>query len=185
MAVTALPAQTARRLRAAGLTYPEAGATATALPAGYHHVRMQRRIGTGPELFVAAGAAVLAWAAHTGAGLTVAATAPVAAPGTDVLLTAGAGPVRLHAPCRVIYVIDEPRRRGFAYGTLAGHPESGEEAFVVELAADDAVTFVITAFSRPATALSRLAGPLGRQAQRAVTRRYLRALARAVAESRP
>jgi uncharacterized protein (UPF0548 family) len=181
MAVTALPAQAARRLRAAGLTYPDAGATATVLPPGYHHVRMRRRIGTGPELFAAASAAVLAWVAHTGAGLRVAAAAPVAAPGTDVLLTAGVGPLRLHAPCRVIYVVDEPRRRGFAYGTLAGHPESGEEAFVVELAADGAVTFVITAFSRPATALSKLAGPLGRQVQRAVTRRYLRALTRAVA----
>ena len=31
------------------------------------------------------------------------------------------GPVR--APCRVVYVVDEPDRRGFAYGTLPGHPE--------------------------------------------------------------
>jgi uncharacterized protein (UPF0548 family) len=182
MAVTSLPAQAARRLRAAGLTYPETGATAAALPPGYHHLRMRHRIGAGPELFVAAGTAVLGWAAHTGAGLSVAAAAPVAAPGTDVLLTAGAWPLRLHAPCRVIYVIDEPGRRGFAYGTLAGHPESGEEAFVVELAADGAVTFVITAFSRPAAALSKLAGPLGGQVQRAVTKRYLRALPRAVGE---
>ena len=36
-------------------------------------------------------------------------------------------------PARVVYVVDEPARRGFAYGTLHGHPESGEEAFLVEL----------------------------------------------------
>ena len=30
----------------------------------------------------------------------------------------------LRAPCRVVYVIDEPDVRGFAYGTLPGHPES-------------------------------------------------------------
>ena len=36
----------------------------------------------------------------------------------------------LQAPCRVVYVIDEPDIRGFAYGTLPGHPESGEERFV-------------------------------------------------------
>ena len=34
-------------------------------------------------------------------------------------------------PCRVVYVVDEPDRRGFAYGTLPGHPESGEELFLV------------------------------------------------------
>jgi uncharacterized protein (UPF0548 family) len=30
-------------------------------------------------------------------------------------------------PCRVVYVVDEPRRAGFAYGTLPGHPEIGGE----------------------------------------------------------
>jgi uncharacterized protein (UPF0548 family) len=180
MAVIALPAPEASRLRAAALTYPETGATATTRPGGYHHLRMRRRIGTGPAVFAAASAAVLAWTAQAGAGLTVAAGATA---GTDVLLTAGAGPLRLRAPCRVIYVIDEPDRRGFAYGTLAGHPESGEESFVVELAADGTVTFAITAFSRPASTLAKLAGPVGRLVQRAVTRRYLSALARAVASA--
>ncbi len=47
----------------------------------------------------------------------------------------------------------------------------------MELATDGTVSFEITAFSRPATSLARLAGPLGRQVQSAVTRRYLRALA--------
>jgi uncharacterized protein (UPF0548 family) len=37
----------------------------------------------------------------------------------------------MRAPCRVIYTITEPRRKGFAYGTLPGHPESGEEAFTI------------------------------------------------------
>lgn len=179
MAVTALPAATAARLRDASLTYPEVGATRAVLPAGYHRLRMRCQLGTGRDLLVSAGAALVAWAAHAGAGLTVAASAPVAEAGTDLELGLGIGPLRLHVPCRVIYVIDEPRRRGFAYGTLPGHPESGEESFVVELATDGTVSFEITAFSRPATALARLAGPLGRQVQSAVTRRYLRALAAA------
>lgn len=176
MAVTTLPAATAARLRGAALTYPEAGGTRAALPAGYHHLRLRRQLGTGRDLFVAAGEALVAWAAHTGAGLTVAASAPVAEPGADLELGLGIGPRRLRAPCRVVYVIDEPARHGFGYGTLPGHPESGEESFVVELAADGTVTFEITAISRPATSLARLAGPLGRQVQRAVTNRYLRAL---------
>jgi uncharacterized protein (UPF0548 family) len=41
----------------------------------------------------------------------------------------------------------------------------------------DGVEFTITAFSRPATAMARTAGPLGPLAQEHYTQRYLRALA--------
>jgi uncharacterized protein (UPF0548 family) len=107
----------------------------------------------------------------------VSASAPVAEPGGLVLLGVIAGPVQITAPCRVVYVVQEPSRRGFAYGTLPGHPESGEEAFVVERHGDDTVTFTITAFSRPATVLARIAGPAGRTIQHRITGRYLQALA--------
>jgi uncharacterized protein (UPF0548 family) len=58
----------------------------------------------------------------------------------------------------VTYVLDEPRHKGFAYGTLPGHPERGEEAFALELHDDGAVTFTITAFSRPASLLAKAGG---------------------------
>jgi uncharacterized protein (UPF0548 family) len=74
-------------------------------------------------------------------------------------------------------VVDEPNRQGFAHGTLPGHPESGEEAFVVERADDDTVSLSVIAFSTPASDLAKLAGPLGRLAQRRMTVRYLRSLA--------
>ncbi|HVB41858.1 MAG TPA: DUF1990 domain-containing protein [Streptosporangiaceae bacterium] len=90
----------------------------------------------------------------------------------------GIGSLRLQAPCRVVYAADEPRRTGFAYGTLAGHPESGEEAFLVEHHDDDSVTFTVTAFSRPATRLARIAGPFAAVIQRQIAARYLRSLAR-------
>ena len=32
----------------------------------------------------------------------------------------------------VVYIIHEPDRQGFAYGTLPGHPESGDEALMSE-----------------------------------------------------
>ena len=83
----------------------------------------------------------------------------------------------MSAPCRVVYITDEPDRQGFAYGTLPGHPESGEEAFVIQRADDDTVSFRITAFSTPASDLATLAGPLGRLAQRRMTSRYFRSLA--------
>jgi uncharacterized protein (UPF0548 family) len=42
---------------------------------------------------------------------------------------------------------------------------------------DDSVSFRIMAFSRPATRLAKIAGPLGAVVQRQVTAAYLRSLA--------
>lgn len=88
----------------------------------------------------------------------------------------GIGRLRLRAPCRVVYLVDEPEHRGFAYGTLPGHPESGEERFTVEFLPDGRVELTILAFSKPAVWWSRLGGPVNRLAQSFVTARYLRAL---------
>jgi len=105
-----------------------------------------------------------------GAGLTVDATTEEATPGADVLGRLGP----FLAPCRVVYVIDEPHRRGFAYGSLPGHAVAGEEMFAVRFdPQDEAVYADVVAFSRPATWWSRLGAPVLVLSQRVVTRRYL------------
>ena len=77
----------------------------------------------------------------------------------------------------MVYVVDEPDRRGFAYGTLPGHAESGEELFLVRYdPATENVYADVTAFSRHATWWSRLASPVTSLVQQVVTERYLRAL---------
>lgn len=96
-------------------------------------------------------------------------------PGDIALLKLLLWPARI--PARVVYVIDEPDRKGFAYGTLPGHPERGEEAFVVERRADDTVWLVIRAFSRPSNAFFWAAYPALRMMQAIFTARYERALA--------
>jgi uncharacterized protein (UPF0548 family) len=171
---TVLPAEVVTRLRAAEPTYREVGATADVLPSGYRWQRRSVRVGSGNAVFEAAAAAVLGWQVQLRAGLRVSASSAMAQAGTVVTL--GLGPLPLTAPCRVVYVVADPRRRGFAYGTLPGHPESGEESFVVERHDDDTVSFTITAFSRPATLLARATGPVGVAVQDWVTGRYLRAL---------
>ena len=159
-------------------TYAEVGATRAApLPAGYRHVLRDVAIGTGREAFARAADALLTWRMHRHAGLAVDAPA-TAAPGVTAVIRIGAGPVRLSAPCRVVYRIDQPDRQGFAYGTLPGHPESGEEAFVLHLTGGGRVRFRITAFSRPATPLARLGGPLTVLAQEIATQLYLRSMRR-------
>jgi uncharacterized protein (UPF0548 family) len=178
MGLIALPAEVRDRLAAAELTYGEVGATAGDLPRRYHQFRHAVPLGRGHQVFAGAGDALHQWQVQLRAGLHVAASSPTAEAGAVLILGLGVGPLRLRAPCRVVYTVDEPRRRGFAYGTLAGHPESGEEAFMIEHHDDDMVSFRITAFSRPATRLAKIAGPLGAVAQRQITARYLRSLAR-------
>jgi len=86
------------------------------------------------------------------------------------------GPFVITAPARVVYLIDEPKRKGFAYGTLPGHPEDGEEAFIVSQREDESVWLTIRAFSRPSSRKWWAVYPALRIAQELYTRRYLRAL---------
>ncbi len=156
----------------AELTYSEVGASAhEPLPAGYHHVRASRRLGV-VDLDAAA-EALMTWQLQERSGVRRVSGPPRATLGADVTFRF----LGQKVPCRVVDVVDEPDRRGFAYGTLPGHPETGEERFVVERdPATGEVTVTVTAFSNHALWRTRLAGPLGRLLQRTMTQRYLKAL---------
>ncbi len=135
----------------ARLSYPEVGATlGPELPAGYHHDRHRVVVGRGGRAFQRAVTGLRRWEAHAAAGATVRPVDPPIAIGTDVVLVLRAIAVYVIAACRIVAVVDEPARFGFAYGTLPIHPERGEEAFVVERTADDDVVFHVVAFSRGA-----------------------------------
>ncbi len=150
-------------------TYSELAATRdpSALPPGYNHLHHRSAIATGRRAFTVAGSAVVEWRMHEGMHVHPKADAPRAEPGVTLTLTLGAEPLRVTAPCRVVWTVDTDRAIGFAYGTLPGHPEQGEEAFLVELADDETVYFTITAFSRPGAWYTRAAGPVVPVLQRA------------------
>jgi uncharacterized protein (UPF0548 family) len=156
-------------------TYPEVGATAAELPVGYQHLHASRDVGTGRELFEQCAETVMTWGVQRGAGLIVVPGERVQV-GAENRIGLRLGPLRTWAPCRVVYVLDDPDRKGFAYGTLPGHPECGEESFIVSLDADGTVRFDVTAFSRPARWFARLGGPVTGLIQRRVTWRYLAAV---------
>lgn len=183
--VRVLPARTAAALRRQGYTYAPVGGTRGELPPGFDHLRRSRVIGHGGRAFDAATQAVLSWQVQRGAGIRIEASCPVATEGTLVVLHLGHRPVAIAAPARVVHVVDEDTRRGFAYGTLPGHPESGEECFLVEQRTDGAVTFTVTAYSRAGSLLTRAAGPANRAFQRFMADRYLRTLRRLVAAEDP
>jgi uncharacterized protein (UPF0548 family) len=166
------------QLRHAPFTYVDVGATAGSMPAGTHQVTRSATIGYGRRYFELATTALMSWQMQRRAGLAVTASAPVAAPGVSVLMRLGVAGYGIKIPCRVVYAVNEEQRVGFAYGTLPGHPESGEEAFVVELTPDEQVHLHITAFSKPARLYSRLGGPASRGMQSVMTNRYINALRR-------
>lgn len=79
-------------------------------------------------------------------------------------------------PARVVLVIDEDDRAGYALGSLPGHPFVGEQAFVLELRADDSVWITVRQLGQPADARLRLLAPLLRWQQAKLTQRFLKAL---------
>src|SRR3712207_9182458 len=105
----------------------------TLFRSGYDHVERSVVVGSGPEAFERAAAAVFDWRMQRSVGLRVRATGPAGEPGTVVVLTAGLPRLGYDIPCRVVWARTAGDERGFAYGTLPGHPESGEEAFLVRL----------------------------------------------------
>jgi len=174
--VTILAEELTAGLSRAAFTYDEVGATADmAPPPGYGHLSRSRSL-LGRTLAEAA-EELMTWQVHERAGLRVAASSPRVAPGVVVLMRLGIGAAALRIPCRVVYEVNEASRIGFAYGTLPGHPEQGEELFLLEQDQQH-VEFRISAFSNPATKLARAGAPVSRWVQARMAERYLAALDR-------
>lgn len=161
-----------------GLSYPAPGMTREgSAPAGYRVARHRVAVGAGRQDYLRLAEGIMSWRLHRLSGLRVGTGTPRAAEGVPVVLGFGAGPLRIPAPCRVVWTEQGGSRTGFGYGTLPGHPESGEESFTAVLAPDGTVYFELLAYSRHATWFIRLGGPVASACQRLVTRRYLAAAA--------
>ncbi|MET8623873.1 DUF1990 domain-containing protein [Kitasatospora sp. NPDC004669] len=172
--------------RATAPTYAEVGATRGGrLPDGYAHLRRRIHLGQGPEALEWAGRYVRGWGSQLGTGFAVWPGEP-AREGATVLLRLnlpGTRWPRLVIPCRVVWTVAEPDRIGFAYGTLPGHPECGEESFLVSMDADGEVWFEVAAFSRLSAWYARLGRPVALLCQHLAIERYLTAVAEHVADA--
>jgi uncharacterized protein (UPF0548 family) len=147
------------------LSYPEVGATAGDLPAGYNTDHLRVRLGEGEQVFAAGKVALLRWEEfRTGWTELYWPDTPLQQGQVVAVLARVFGVWTLNA-CRIVYVVDESNRSGFAYGTLPDHTESGEERFLVERVEDGSVWYDIRVFSRPHHFFARLAGPLARRLQ--------------------
>lgn len=89
----------------------------------------------------------------------------------------------MRMPVRIVYVIDEPALKGFAFGTLRGHPVSGEVAFLVERSADGSIVLKLRTFSGPGRGAWALVYPLVLLLRRGIRNTYFAALAGPMTES--
>jgi uncharacterized protein (UPF0548 family) len=159
------------------VTYADVGATRDGLKtAGFHYDHWNVPLGSGDAGFERAKEGLREWAAHADADVNVTPSGAPLAPGQTVALVVRTAGLYMLAACQIVWTVDDAHNFGFAYGTLPGHPECGEEAFVIQRADDGSVSFDITAISRPTHLLARLGGPVTRMLQIRTTRGYLEAM---------
>jgi uncharacterized protein (UPF0548 family) len=157
------------RERQREFTYPAIGPNGTA-PRGYVTDRHRVLLGNGDAVFDAAVGALKRWQQFELGWLEAWPRETPIQPGEVVAVVAHVFGLWCVNACRIVYTIDElqpARRFGFAYGTLPGHVESGEERFLIEMDhATGQVWYDILAFSRPRHLLARLGYPIVRKLQK-------------------
>jgi uncharacterized protein (UPF0548 family) len=161
-------------------------AVASAAPVSYDHVGSTLREDTGRSVhretlelgassaaFERAKDGLRAWVCHRGIGAFVhPGDAPIEV-GSTLLVVLRVGPVSIVVPDRVVAVVDEGDRFGFAYGTLVGHQERGEELFLAERRADGTVQGTLTVDAVTATLAARAVSPAVEWFQHHAARQYL------------
>jgi len=167
------------------LSYDHPGATRpaettwTSGPPGFRRHKATAPLGRDDDVFEEASEALLRWGVKTRSGFAVhpdQGSDLRVSEGSDYHLAARVGLASVREPVRVVAVVDTTARRGFAHGTLAGHPVSGEEAFVVTLTPDGGVRLVLRSLTRQAPGAWGLAFPALLVAQHWYRARYRRAL---------
>jgi len=133
--------------------YDVVGATAPMVkewaqtPAGFRGYERTVMIGRGESHWKYATGELLRWGVKTRSGFRVS-PGGRAVEGKDYAITVGVGPLVVTEPVRVVSV-EESDRCAIAYGTLDGHPVSGEEAFIVHRTADGTVLLTVRSLTRP------------------------------------
>ena len=165
-------------------TYEAVGATATIPPGGFVVDRTRIKLGEGEGVFQRAKAALRRWEQfRLGWVEAWSPDTPIQKGEVVAVMGRAVGVWWLNA-CRVVYVVDEAgpiTKFGFAYGTLPGHVESGEERFLIEWdRSDNGVWYDILAFSRPNHFSARLGYPVVRRLQKRFGRDSAAAMLHAV-----
>ena len=158
-------------------SYAAVGGTQKDAPDGYRLDHNRILLGQGLDQFKAARAAIDDWKMFDFDWIELVPKRPSVQVGTVVAVVVrhlGFWSVNIS---RIVYVIDEESRYGFAYGTLPCHSEEGEERFLVEYdSRTDEVWYDLYAFSKPRHPLARVGFPISRYLQKRFARESLMAM---------
>lgn len=171
-------------------TYRDPGATRQAqAPEGFDRDHNRILLGTGEAAFSAACEALKRWDMFRLGWVQVAEPNRPVERGRVVAVMIRAYGMWWTNAARIVYTIDDNtgklRRFGFAYGTLEEHAECGEERFLIEWNwQDNSVHYDLFAFSRPRHPLAVAGKPLARRLQNRAAKESLKAMEKAVQESR-
>ncbi len=162
-------------------SYSEVGSSRLQPPSGYAVDHNRTSLGSGNFDFEKAKAAIREWKMFDFPWVELCSPeTPIEVGEVVAILVKHFGFYSLNA-ARIVYVIDEPHRFGFAYGTLIEHAESGEERFSVEIDETTGEVFYdLFAFSRPQHILAKLGYPYARRLQKQFAKDSLAAMKRAV-----
>jgi uncharacterized protein (UPF0548 family) len=137
-----------------------------------------RTIGRGDECFAAAVAFVQTWGPQRALGTRIHPCDSRVAEGATMVQCLRVAGCFVTAPVRVIGVTRSDDRFAYAYGTLPGHPERGEEVFTVERGTDGEVRVTVAVRAESGTLLTRCGAPVARRLQRRALGIYVDAIAR-------
>jgi uncharacterized protein (UPF0548 family) len=163
------------------LSYNEVGGSRGKPPSGYVVDRNRVRLGSGRATFERARQALKSWRMLQLGWVEPCWPDARLREGELVGTLARACGLWVVNVCRIVYVKETASEVGdefsFAYGTLKGHVERGEERFRVEWQhADDSVWYEIVAFSKPGIWLSKVGYPYVRYQQRRFARNSLQVM---------
>jgi uncharacterized protein (UPF0548 family) len=163
-----------------GFTYPAVDGRKGVIPPGYHLDHARFLLGRGEQAFAGAKTALRSWKQFdVGWASARPGDTPIAAGQTVAVVFRVFGQGSM-CSARIVYTIDEANRFGFAYGTLPGHVESGEEQFLIERTEDGAVWYDVRAFSRPQHVLTKIGFPFVRCLQKRFVRQSAAAMQKGV-----
>ena len=146
-------------------SYPEVGQTQGTLPNTYNHDAHSIVLGKGEAVWEKAKTALLNWQQFPKNWTNIYPSKAPIQSGTTVSVLFKVFGLWWINSTRIVYTFDEENRFGFAYGTLPGHVEKGEEVFWIEKDEAGMVSYHIKAFSRPAHLLVWLVYPISRMYQ--------------------
>jgi uncharacterized protein (UPF0548 family) len=160
-------------------SYAAVGGTQKDAPPGYRPDHNRILLGRGLDRFKSARAAIDDWKMFDLDWIELFPARPSIQIGTAVAVVVRHLGFWSMNISRIVYVVNEESRYGFAYGTLPCHSEEGEERFLVEHdPATAEVWYDLYAFSRPKHPLARIGYPISRHLQKRFARESLAAMKR-------